>query len=154
MAVTYADMAGADPQTICAAATWSNNCTFAKFCRLDAVANSDAEFGRRVLMLASFSTLAQYHWGGYCILPSVESAQDTSTLAVALGTARALAYTNVYVVMIMRWNTSCSTVWKLQSAAIDPSRADPPDWIFKNWYSPLYWYGSIVVILSFVPLVA
>ena len=31
MAVIYADMAGADPQTICAAATWSDTCTFAKF---------------------------------------------------------------------------------------------------------------------------
>ena len=47
MVFIYADMAGADPLTICEAACWANTCTFAKF------ANSDAEFGRRVLMLAS-----------------------------------------------------------------------------------------------------
>ena len=52
MAVTYADMAGADPQTICKAACWANTCTFAKFYLLDAIANTDAEFSRRVLILA------------------------------------------------------------------------------------------------------
>jgi len=67
MAVTYADMAGADPQTICEAATWQNTNTFARFYRLDAVANSDAEFGRRVLTLAGSSTPAPVDWGGYRI---------------------------------------------------------------------------------------
>ena len=57
MAVTYANMAGGDPQTICSATTWSNTCMFAKFYWLDAVVNSDAEFGRRVLMIASSSTI-------------------------------------------------------------------------------------------------
>ena len=42
MAVTYADMAGADPQTICEVATWRNSNMFARFYWLDAVANSDA----------------------------------------------------------------------------------------------------------------
>ena len=44
MAVTYADMAGADPQTSYEAACWASTYTFAKFYRLDAIANSDAEF--------------------------------------------------------------------------------------------------------------
>ena len=60
MAITYADMAGANPQTICKAATWQNSSTFVKFYQLDAVANSDAEFGRRVLMLAGSSTSAPF----------------------------------------------------------------------------------------------
>ena len=68
----------------------------------------------------------------------LNSDQDTSTRAVALGTATALAYTNVLVIMIIRWDTSGSTVWKLQSAAIDPSRSDPPGWILKNGCSPFY----------------
>ena len=58
MAVTYADMAGADPRNICDAACWANTGTFAKFYPFDTIALSDAEFGRRVLMLASFSTVA------------------------------------------------------------------------------------------------
>ena len=45
-------MAGADTQTICEASWWTNTCTFAKFYHLDAIANSDAEFARRVLALA------------------------------------------------------------------------------------------------------
>ena len=38
MAVTYVDMAGVDPQTICEAATWQSTFTFAKCYRLEAVA--------------------------------------------------------------------------------------------------------------------
>ena len=34
MAVTYADMAGVDPQTICEAAYWANSSMFAKFYRM------------------------------------------------------------------------------------------------------------------------
>ena len=60
-------MAGADPQTICEAATWQNFNMFAKFYQLDSVTNSDAEFGSRVLTLAGSSTLAPLHWGGYRI---------------------------------------------------------------------------------------
>ena len=67
MAVTYADMAGADPQTICAAASWQSPCTFAKYYRLNTVPNSDADLGRRVLTLAGPSTPAPYNWGGYRI---------------------------------------------------------------------------------------
>ena len=63
MAVTYADMAGADPQTICEAKCWANTCTFARFYRLNTVANSDAEFGRRVLTLAGFSAPDSYQSG-------------------------------------------------------------------------------------------
>ena len=37
---------------------------FAKFYQLNAIANSDAEFGRRVLMLASSSTPAPHLGGG------------------------------------------------------------------------------------------
>ena len=53
MAVTYmyADMAGADSQTICETACWENTCMFAKFYWLDAIANSDAEFGRSKVSL-------------------------------------------------------------------------------------------------------
>ena len=40
MAVTYADMTGADPQAICKAAIWQNSNMFARFYRLDAIANS------------------------------------------------------------------------------------------------------------------
>ena len=40
MAVTYADMAGANSQTICEAATWQNSNTFATFYRLNSIANS------------------------------------------------------------------------------------------------------------------
>ena len=67
MAVTYADIAGADPQIICEAACWANTCTFAKFYRLEAIANSNAKFGRRVLTLAGSSAVAPQHWGGYHI---------------------------------------------------------------------------------------
>ena len=67
MAVTYANMPGADPQTICSAATWQSPCTFAKYYELDFIANSDTEFGRRVLMLAGSSTPAPYNWGRYRI---------------------------------------------------------------------------------------
>ena len=44
MAVTYSDMAGADPQSICKAAAWSNYNSFARFYRLDAIANSTGEY--------------------------------------------------------------------------------------------------------------
>ena len=67
MAVMYADMAGDDSRTICMAASWQSTCTFAKYYRLDAIVNSDAEFGRRVLTLAGSSTPAPYNWGGYRI---------------------------------------------------------------------------------------
>ena len=67
MAVTYADMVGADPQSIWNAATWSNFSTFVNFYRLDAIANFDAEFGRRVLTLASPSTSTPNHWGRHHI---------------------------------------------------------------------------------------
>ena len=68
MAVTYADMAGADPQSICNAATWPNTNTFVRFYRLNTIANSDVEFGRRVLTLAGPSTSAPHCWGG-CQIP-------------------------------------------------------------------------------------
>ena len=67
MAVTYTDMAGANRQTICEAAMWQTTSTLAKFYRLDAIANTDTKFGRRVLTLAGSSTLVQLHWDGYHI---------------------------------------------------------------------------------------
>ena len=67
MAVTYTNMAGADAQSICEAACWANTCMFVKFYQFDAIPNSDAEFDRKVLMLASSSVLAPPHWGGYQI---------------------------------------------------------------------------------------
>ena len=87
---------------------------FAKFYWLDAIANSDAEFGRRVLMLAGSSALAPHCWGGYHISRNTTSVgrvelnsnQDASTLAVTLGTTAVLAYTSAHVIMIMSWNTS------------------------------------------------
>ena len=65
-------MAGVNPPTICDATcwantctfAWANTCTFAKFYLLDSVTNSDAEFCRRVLMLAGSSTPAPHQWGG------------------------------------------------------------------------------------------
>ena len=48
---------GADPQTICAATTWANTYTFAKYYQIDAV----------VLTLAGSCTPAPHHWGGYRI---------------------------------------------------------------------------------------
>ena len=62
MAITYAAIVGADPQTICEAAYWVNTCTFTRFYQFDTSTNSDAKFGKRVLMLAGASTLA--HAGG------------------------------------------------------------------------------------------
>ena len=67
MAVTYADMVGADPQTICTATSWQSTSTFAKYYQLDTIANADVKFGRRVLMLAGSSTPAAYNCGGYRI---------------------------------------------------------------------------------------
>ena len=71
MAVTYTDMAGADPQTICEAATWRNSNTFAMFYRHDSVANSDTEFRRRVLTLAG--PLLQPHTDREKTFPPVQS---------------------------------------------------------------------------------
>ena len=111
MAVIYADIAGADPQTICEAACWANTCMFYW---LDAVANSDTEFGRTVLMLAGSSAMAPYCWGGYHIPQKYHSIigivdlnpnQDASTLAVTLGATTALAYPSAHVITFMRWNT-------------------------------------------------
>ena len=58
VAVKYADRAGADPQTICEAVTWQNSNTFGRFYHFDTAANSDAEFGMRVITLAGSSTPA------------------------------------------------------------------------------------------------
>ena len=67
MAVTYTDMAGAEPQIIFEA-TWQNTNTFARFYRVEiVVVNSGAEFVRRVLMLAGSSTPAPHRWDGYDI---------------------------------------------------------------------------------------
>ena len=43
MAVTYADVAGADLQTIRETACLANTGTFAKLYRIDAIANANAE---------------------------------------------------------------------------------------------------------------
>ena len=137
MAVTNANMAGADPQTICEATCWANTYTFAKFYQLQAVANSDAEFGRRVLMLAGFSAPAPHHWGGYHIpgrttsIGRVElnSNQDASTLAVTLGATTAIAYTSVHVITIMRCNNDVITIMRC-----------------NNKYEMEYLFGSTVGI--------
>ena len=78
MAVTYANMEGPEPQSICNAATWPNSNTFVRFYQLDAVANYDAEFGRRVLSHSGPSTSAPHRWGRYQIplVPSVELSRD------------------------------------------------------------------------------
>ena len=88
------------------------------FYRLDAVANSNAEFGMRGLTLASSSAPVPHRWGGYpgniTSIGTVElnSNQDAFTRAVTLGTTIALAYTSSHVITIVGWNTSfASTVW-------------------------------------------
>ena len=86
MAVTYADMAGSDPQTICEAATWRNSITFARFYLLDSVANSDAEFGRRVLIHPSAASLGRISHTSEETFPPVDelnSNPDAFPLAVA-----------------------------------------------------------------------
>ena len=52
----HVDMAGAGPQTVCEIERLSNTGTLAKLYQLDTFANSNAEFGRRILMLAGAST--------------------------------------------------------------------------------------------------
>ena len=51
-ATSIADLAGVPPQTICEAATWASNCTFARHYRLDMVAQVRSRFGRTVLQVA------------------------------------------------------------------------------------------------------
>ena len=54
-AVSFAEMAGVDPQLICQAATWASSSTFAKNYRLNLMAEARSDFGRRVLRLAGSS---------------------------------------------------------------------------------------------------
>ena len=53
---SIADLAGVDPQLICAAATWASRCTFAKHYRLNLAAKARSHFGRTVLQVAGSST--------------------------------------------------------------------------------------------------
>ena len=53
---SIADLAGVDPQQICAAATWASRCTFAKHYRLNLAAKAKSNFGRTVLQVAGSST--------------------------------------------------------------------------------------------------
>ena len=131
MAVTYADMAGADPQSICKAAAWSNYNMFARCYWLDAITNSIMEFSRRVYLLAPLPR--PHTFGVGTIYPGsttsisrgeMHTNHNTPTLAVTLG-ATTLAHTSELVITIMRWNTSLVRLFGLQSAAIDPSRSDP-----------------------------
>jgi len=52
---SWAETAGVDPDSICLAATWSTQCTFAKHYRLNILEAQKADFGRRVLSLAGSS---------------------------------------------------------------------------------------------------
>ena len=54
-AVCIAEMAGVDPKIICNAATWAASSTFAKYYRLNIMAEGCSDFGRRVLRLAGSS---------------------------------------------------------------------------------------------------
>ena len=51
-AVSIAEMVGGDPQLICQAATWASSSTFAKYDRLNLMAEARSDFGGRVLRLA------------------------------------------------------------------------------------------------------
>ena len=57
-AVSWADMAGVDPQKICDAATWKSDNMFAQHYRLDIIHGARSDFGRRLLQLAA-STAAE-----------------------------------------------------------------------------------------------
>ena len=57
-AVSWADMAGVDPQKICDAATWQSDNMFAQHYRLDIIHGARSDFGRRLLRLAA-STAAE-----------------------------------------------------------------------------------------------
>ena len=49
------EMAEVDPMLICDAATWASLSTFAKYYRLNLMAEARSDFGRRVLRLAGSS---------------------------------------------------------------------------------------------------
>ena len=118
IAVTYADMAGADPQSICKATAWSNSNLFAKFYRLDSIANSVMEFGRRVHLPAP---LPRPHTIGVGIVypgstTSVGRGEphtnhNISTLAVTLAATTTLAHTSQLVIRIMKRNTSLARLF-------------------------------------------
>ena len=122
----YPDMAGVDPQTICEAACWANTCTFTKFYWLDTIANSDAEFGRRVLMLTSSSTSGV----GVAYLGNAISAGRRVALPPIMTLSHAVTPSQHcvgwgFVITIMRTDYSLAlTVWNAV-CAIGSSRSDP-----------------------------
>ena len=66
--VSIAEMAGVDHKLICDAATWGSSSTFAKYYRLNLMAEASSDFGRRILRLAGSlgrrartSSLLGYH---------------------------------------------------------------------------------------------
>ena len=54
-AVSIVEMTGVDPKRICDAATWASSSTFAKYYRLNLMAEARSDFGRRVLRVAGSS---------------------------------------------------------------------------------------------------
>ena len=55
-ATSWADMAGVPSQEICDAATWSSDCTFSKFYKLDLHHQGSSRFGRSVLHKSASSS--------------------------------------------------------------------------------------------------
>ena len=53
--VSIGEMTGVDPKLICDAATWASSSTFAKYYRLNLMAEARSDFGRRILKLAGSS---------------------------------------------------------------------------------------------------
>ena len=76
---SIADLAGVDPQQICAAATWASHCTFAKHYRLNLAAKARSNFGRTVLQIAGSSS-ARRHSGYH--KPTATQIRDKSSSAL------------------------------------------------------------------------
>ena len=94
---------------------------FVRFYKLDAVANSDVEFGRRILTFAGPFTSAPHRGVGTVYPGSTTSIGrvkphtnlDTSTLAMTLGATTTLAHTSELVITTIRPNTSLAQLFRL-----------------------------------------
>ena len=64
-ATSWAGLSGADPRTICNAATWASANTFAKHYSLNVVEKQRSDFGRRVLLVAGSSEASSNALSGY-----------------------------------------------------------------------------------------
>ena len=142
MAVTYADMAGADPQTICEAATWRNSNTFARFYQLDT-----RQLRCRIWQESSNA--------GWLLNPSSTPMGRVSYPRKNISTGRGLELqswrfplcsdTSSLPTWRLVWcnynyENEYSLAWLFESSVctIASSRLDPEGWILKNVYPPFY----------------